>query len=141
MSHPNTILDIHRWEQFEFGYDGWLFIKEISDWRTIAKLAIEAAQGCNIDDYNEAIDLIRIHNHNLAPDSAVKSFYKWIKDGGKRDSGKIILPAYKNFEFEIFSGYVFPMDFGYDIAAYLKVKINKIPMIDSFWDPISSQED
>lgn len=138
MSHPNTILDIHRWEQFEFGYDGWLFIKEISDWRTIAKLAIEAAQGNNIDDFNEVIDLIRIHNKHLAPASAVKSFCKWIKDGGKRDSGKIVLSTMQGYiDFEIFSGYVFPMDFGYDIAEHLNIKINKIPIIDSFWMPIS----
>lgn len=139
MSHPNNILDIYRWERFEFGYDGWVLIDELKYWRVLAKWAIDAVLRNSNSDFYEVIGKIKKCNPHLAPDSAVESFQDWVSSGGVRPHDVIMMPDPLNLEsivkFEVYYGYVFSGDLHYDLAKFMKVDVKKIPVINSFWMP------
>jgi predicted RNA-binding protein len=132
MSQGNIILDIRRFEKFEFGSDHWLFHKDLEDWRSIAKWCIYAAEDNRWQDFREGHNIIEDVLHiNLNNDC--KIFWDWIRGGIflRHYGGNV--KGFDGMEHKIyFGGYVMPCGDEYDIVEKLGYK-GKIKEVGSYW--------
>jgi hypothetical protein len=133
MSQGNIILDIRRFEKFEYGSDRWIFHKEISDWRTLAQLSIDAALRNDWKDFCEVHKIIEdVYKFNLEED--YKVFWEWVRSGIELKNCEGSVKGFRDMEYKIyFGGYVFPYDDEYDILENLGFNIKRIREVGSYW--------